>query len=980
MTDENMTQEKEPLEVISNKKKVFNGTSADEYANSTAANETFKLGAGKDEITFDAKEGFGKDTVILTEKENLTLNIMNGKAKYDAVSYAVKGKDVVVTADKVEYVAEANVNGIVDGVRIKDRTYTFRLEQYTLNENAPATDEQKALVGNYMFKGCEYGSTKTFEDGKRALYLDNSDFASTEPIKFDGAEVSNIKVYKIVNGVKTDITEEYKTAVKDASNYDYNKGLAGKEFEGGSIVLKNYAAKDQKESGLTVNGTNLATYDKYAATHKENSFTGTRFDESVTSGKEDEIFKLGTGKDEIEFGETFGKDTVYLSEGEELTLTNLKNVSYSKNGNSITITSKSSGASDATETGSVTLKDYLKANAKVTVGTDGDLTKLLNDSKSDFLTYKVAEGKENRAVKFTGTLLNETFVGSNKNDIINGGAGKDDITGGKGNDKLYGGTGENEFKFAKFSGNDTVYSTGTDKLTFADGKQTYSVKGNDVVITSKYTLAENQFLEDGKVYERSTDNKYDAGSVIDDNNVRVGNLVYHIEGLPGKDTLESGDNEKDFTKIGKKWYQNTALVGKSEAYKAPQRLKKGEFVHNGYVYNTKNGVKETIDTVTVKNYLKGGQHVSVGEQDLAAAVNAQGISYGKTADYGKAQKLTGSFLNETFTGGKKADKIYTGAGTDTITAGAGNDTIYVNGDGTKTMTIGMNDGNDTIVMSSKADLKINFKLPDPATVEVPATKEGGQSTTQKVAFKLDTSYVRKGNDLIINNTYTGGDLTKDKTQTTTVKNYFKYENNSLSVYENGEYKKKTNADMTNFVTGSSKSDTHDFNDFSDYETVVITDKKGNDIYNVNSFATDMYIDDKAGRDTLNLGMETDKMALLFNVDKNGKTSGSLIFGSTAENALEGNAVEIANYFKSGKIETITAGTDSKDVNMTAWIDKITSNVQAWLSEPGRNYQDAMAVLDGGKSEDITSLLAVYQNANYASATAQATQPNPHAGV
>lgn len=800
------------------KKNSFTGTRFADMAESTEKNETFKLGAGSNTISFDTKAGFGKDTVTLTSGEDLTLDISNT----DNLSYEVQGKNLVVKANSVSYVAEAKVSGTVDGVEIPENTYSFTLTEYETPD-----DRNDSLRGKYLFKGCEYGDNGTFEDGKRAIYLTNSDFKE-ESVTFDGATLSEFRVYKVVNGEKIDITEEYKKGIASANDADdsYNKILAEEEGIGGSIVLKDYAVKDNG-AAVTIGeeDSDLAeTLEFEVVAGKKNTFTGTRLNNTATSTEKNDTFKLGTGKDTITFGENFGKDTVVLSKGEELTLNFAEDteLTYSKNGNNIILTDKNNN--------SVTIKDYLKGNAMVSVGSD-DLTDLINNSESEFLTYgKGADYKKAQTLK--GTLLDETFVS------------------GKGNDKLYGGGGINTYQFAAGSGKDTVYATGEqDTLNFdEDVKLTYSRKGNDIVITGTKTADDKS---------------------------------------------------------------------------------------------------EVVNQVTVKNYLKGEQYVYVGENELINELNAQGFTYGN-AESKKAQKLSGSLLDETFVGGAKADKIYTGSGDDTINAGAGNDTIYVNGEGTKSITIGKADGNDTIVMSSEADLELTY---------------GGEG---------EPRYVRKGNDLVISYKYSD----VEKEQVTTIKNYYKY--TDLDSEPDSEYgatltvneKKVTNDMVGTEVTGSAKNDTYNFDEYAQNAEIIVTDKKGNDIYNVEDFRTNIIIDDRAGRDTLNVGVSTDHMAIMFNVTKEGQANGSLFLAEKVEDVVNeiGNAVEIVNYFGKGKIETITSyeGEDIEAVDMSNWVAKVTSDVQSWLG--GTDYADAMAVLESGNETDITALLAVYQNASYEAAT------------
>ncbi len=172
------------------------------------------------------------------------------------------------------------------------------------------------------------------------------------------------------------------------------------------------------------------------------------------------------------------------------------------------------------------------------------------------------------------------------------------------------------------------------------------------------------------------------------------------------------------------------------------------------------------------------------------------------------------------------------------------------------------------------------------------------------------------------------------------------------------------------VTGSAKNDTYNFDEYAQNAEIIVTDKKGNDIYNVEDFRTNIIIDDRAGRDTLNVGVSTDHMAIMFNVTKEGQANGSLFLAEKVEDVVNeiGNAVEIVNYFGKGKIETITSyeGEDIEAVDMSNWVAKVTSDVQSWLG--GTDYADAMAVLESGNETDITALLAVYQNASYEAAT------------
>ena len=82
-------------------KYTFTGTSLNENAESTAKDDTFNLGTGYNTINIDVTSDFGKDTVIGTEDEGLTVNL-NGFTSDYAIDSSVSenGKDVILTVTK----------------------------------------------------------------------------------------------------------------------------------------------------------------------------------------------------------------------------------------------------------------------------------------------------------------------------------------------------------------------------------------------------------------------------------------------------------------------------------------------------------------------------------------------------------------------------------------------------------------------------------------------------------------------------------------------------------------------------------------------------------------------------------------------------------------------------------------------------------------------------------------------------------------
>ena len=958
------------------RKNSFAGSRFADTAESTVKNETFKLGTGKDTITFDAKAGFGKDTVVLSNGENLTMSIMNGEAKYDAVSYNVKGNDVVVTADKVEYVLEATAKGTIadlkpgkvvrgtHGANFDNETVQFTLNKYALSQavldSGKYTEAQSALVGKYLWQSdftyadVNYGTGKgQYEPCHVNLRFESSDFENNavKEQPFDGVTYSNFKLYKVVNGVKTEIKDaDLKTALlKDTAD------LVKDEFEGGSIVLKDFMkggynvnvveGSSSKTLLEKLNGVEALTkHDfsddktyKRAVTYKgtilDEKITGTNFNDKIYAGAGKDTIDAGAGKNYISGGigentinidiDDKANNTVELTKGEKLTI-NINNRGHNIWGNyktsvvgkDLVIGFYTDGAdrfdtSKPADLGTLTIKNFANNNGgaeKLLIKSTGFEFDLISQQYRTQESSSWSEWKDIPTVMYDSTVNNSfmksgKLTGSNLNEVFDASDYRKDATkigkgvtinAGAGSDTITGSKHNDVIKTV--SGTNTITAgAGNDKLYAGTGVDTFKFaqgSGADTLYASKAEGAESKLVFDGAPTLTYTKN--------------------------GNDVLITA------TKDGK------------------------------------------TDTVTVKDFLKkeDAYTVKIGESDFLK--DKQLLVSGKGT-------IKGSFMDDKITGSDKADKIYAYGGTNEITANKGNDTIYVNTkDSTNTINIANGDGNDTVYTSKDSVTTLKYDTGD------------------------TLSYASKGKDLVITRSY-GNDPQNPTTETTTIKDYFAQAGAGKLYTQIGDDGRKdvyNEASIT--YTDSSKSDVIELGNGNNTFNYTKGDDEytsgtGSDTYNVKyTSSADLLITDKGGSDTLKITNTTkDDLALLFNVDKSGKIivttdeDGEVfdslgIFSKTAtysaKKGLSGGIIEIDGFFKAtpgsdptvipgdGYIETIKVGDGAKPWEVT--IDSLNSIAQAvhgWFNDhQDKGYADANAVFSSDNTADIQSLLTAYQ--------------------
>lgn len=357
---------------------------------------------------------------------------------------------------------------------------------------------------------------------------------------------------------------------------------------------------------------------------------------------------------------------------------------------------------------------------------------------SDLFSLTFAPQKSGN--KYTGTWLQEEVDSTKANETFNLGVNKEvnpDVI---------------KYNLAETHGKDTVVLSKGSKLDIAfendtDIVRTFSKNKNNVTLTmgktpdynsSGYTKHEIVVIKSGGKYW-AVDKNYEWSKETE------------------QFELTSTSNE----------YELTSEVRKSLEHSIPGlKLVVGT---NTYFQDSEDhfytNAEEPLAKVTFKNYLKLAEDgVTVGETSLKELLeSAQGVGILGNSEATKKQKLTGTFLNETFNGGEGKDTISTGTGTDTVNTGGGNDTITLAG-GNKILNFASGDGNDTVKGVENAD-KVTISL--------------GEDVRS-------SWFTKSGNDLVINRLYgdyqLGGNA-DEVPETVTISNYFKKENYDKSTIE-----------------------------------------------------------------------------------------------------------------------------------------------------------------------------------------------------
>ena len=576
-----------------------------------------------------------------------------------------------------------------------------------------------------------------------------------------------------------------------------------------NITIKNYFSKDGRSTSSSIKYLDFKDDSSYdlkdlyknvinEGSYKKNIVNGTVFNDTITgSNKSDKIY-TGAGNDtiiatkgnDVIYANSYGYKTLKFEEESELT--------YERKGNDLIITVN--GSKDNT----VTIKDLFKSTFKgsflLANGEDlGDENPHLETllQKGGLLTYDKSDATKGQ--KIVGTNLGETFIGSDKSDKIYTGLGNDTIIASKGNDVIY--TNGWEGKTLKFEEESelTYEKKGNDLIITVNGSKddTVTIKNYfKFAFEGSFLLANGEDLGDENPHLETLLQKgglltYDKSDATKGQKIVGTNLGETFIGSDKSDKIYTGAGD-DTIIAGKgddviytnSWGEKTFEFKEKEGMNTIYNFEKAGSININF--KETNSLEETANVddsdigETASNinriYTKSGNDLIISAEYNEDSLSDSNKSYDtqvklsgffKQRDYIQSNlmswdevtdlnvkgsgKIYGTNKNDDIIGSDKKDIIYTGSGKDNISVGKGNDTVYISGSGDKTISIGKDDGNNTIIGAENAD-NLYLKFPDYRygndDDSYSETEETEGNESNKI-FDEDIEYTKSNNDLII---------------------------------------------------------------------------------------------------------------------------------------------------------------------------------------------------------------------------------------
>ena len=576
--------------------------------------------------------------------------------------------------------------------------------------------------------------------------------------------------------------------------------------------------------------------------------------------------------------------------------------------------------------------------------------------------------------RLSGGDGNDTLYGGEGNDTIYGGYGDDIIYGGAGDDRIYGERGFNTIVFTGNGGFDTVYSgKGEDTLYFED--------------FSDYADANIQYMKNGKHLVIGYGGLDENGNPL--NTITLANYLKS----PTKSSIKYLDFGEDHIRYN--IYEEALL----------------SFTGNPDKSNkiTGTSIRDFIVGGEWKDTLKGGsgddEIYGNGGNDKIYGDNGNDSLYGGAGN----DTIKGGANDDYIEGGLGDDRIYGGSGINKVVfrVGDGNDYVYLDKKGVSNLVFENADVSKLSYDKDGNHLIVKYSDTDSVTiVNYFKTKNAADLLGGKLLFgnneSINLSEIVVPGQLQPNGTYSyiGTDKTSSIITTTTKKTaYVNTGNGNNTVFLNSSYGtvEGGNGNDTIYIKGSNTkvltnegndtiyiNSTGNFVDAGSGNNTIYINKtseviggEDKDTYAIKNLSFDVDIKDLGGtNDEVIIGEKRSNINFVYNVqiDEDGQITDNdasndlyivsdKVFKNISKSLGKGTLIE--DYFtkdesgKNGGIEHIYSK-DGYTISLDD-INMVKQQVAFWLYN--NNYGSTDEVFASGNKEAISSILAIYQNAD-----------------
>ena len=922
--------------------------------------------------------------VFIFNGANYTQYIISGDFKFDRTINGNYVKDTPYIENLIVNTTDAiTVSGLLEKDNIVFASQEGASTSYTLDENG--------MTITYGDKSVTI-SDFDYENDPVNVYIDDKADTNLERLVITGLE--SFHEERIV----TEFTS-YDVTTPDRDSY-ISTG-AGDDIintGAGNDYIESGAGDDYIESGAGTDSVNAGDGDDiiYAGDGNDIIFLDGDGIKTITGGAGENTYYLKRGSAII----TDAKDGDMI-EFDDFTASNIKfTQGTGANAQDLVISSTVDGNED-----SVIIKNYFNMDGSVPdhhintfiIDKVKYTFEWLEDVNGEYHMYNVVEGDDTPNTLNGIDGIRNWIKGKGENDILSGADDDDVLEGNKGNDTLTGGEGDDTFVFNPGDGNDTI----TD------------AQAGDVIVLGKGSAEFSDDMFARSAEEGHTDDliiTYSPSEWANQDTVTIENYFSKAAGLRLSTFVTSDGVSHEYIAadevITSDGLQDNG--GKIDLKKDAT----GEFKVDGSEYvspstkgiNVNNKSANAVLDVTGSLYNDTiSTSKSTGNNTVVESYGTNKVTTGSGDDFVEADKYSSNTIN---VGDGDNIVVLDSAGNNKVTAGKGDDRVSVNNYSSNTISVG--DGNNEVILDGFGTNKVtagNDNNTISANTGINTIKLGKGNNEVSLAGGINTVKTGAGNNIMtigdgINKVTTGkgddvftvndGNNTFNSGASKTAVTYDADEDVFVGgdqYYINGGYNtiKTTGAtyvnitdSSTNTITTGGKDDTFEigggvnnikggagydtyiFKALENGESTLITDSKGNDVYDfteVDDFDGLVAINDKKGNDTIMLADNELKLFCdgTFKYNKSKKT-GTFTFGKNV-----GFAEEISTDITSG-IQISGKSVEKLDIkcadNSLYNIDELKSNLTAWFTDHNA-YKSVDAVFAGGDMTDITSLLNVY---------------------